>query len=119
MVTSCRVVGCAKKCSNAPTEGFFHLPSIVNTEETSQKFSQQRHNIWLSRINCKDLTPSQLAEKNSTLHVCGSHFILGRPVALFEPFNPDWTPSLNLGYKKLSVISSPESACERNARRKR
>ena len=40
-------------------------------------------------------------------------------MALFEPSNPDWPPSLNLGYKKLSVISSLESACERNARRKR
>ena len=59
--------------------------------------------------------PIQLAEKNSTLHICGSHFILGRLGALFEPSNPDWA----LGYKKLSVISSPESACERNVRRKR
>ena len=118
MVTSCGVVGCAKNRSNAPKEGFFRLPSI-NTDETSQKLSRQRRDIWLSRINRKDLTPSQLAEKNSTLHVCGSHFILGRPAALFEPSNPDWAPSLNLGYKKLSVISSPESACERNARRKR
>ena len=75
--------------------------------------------IWLSRINRKDLTSSQLVEKNSILHVCGSHFIMGRPAALFEPSKPDWAPSLNLGYKKLSVISSPESACERNARRKR
>ena len=28
MVTSCGVVGCAKNRSNAPKEGFFHLPSI-------------------------------------------------------------------------------------------
>ena len=79
--------------------------------------SRQRRDIWLSRI--KDLTPSQLAETNSTLHVYGSHFIWGRPAALFEPSNRDWAPSLNLGYKELSVISSPESPCERNARRKR
>ena len=44
---------------------------------------------------------------------------MGRPAALFELSNLDWVPSLNLGYKKLSIISSPESACERNARRKR
>ena len=119
MVTSCGVVGCAKNRSNAPKEGFFRLPNMVNTDETSQKLPRQRRDIWLSRINRKDLTPPQLAEKNSTQHVCGSHFILGRPAALFEPSNPDWAPSLNLGYKKLSVIFSPESACERNARRKR
>ena len=75
--------------------------------------------IYGLRINRKYLTPSQLTEKNSKLHVCGSHFILGGPAALFEPSNPDWTPSLNLGYKKLSVISSPESAGQQNARRKR
>ena len=112
MVTSCGVVGCAKNRSNAPKEGFFHLPSIVNTDETSQKLSRQRRDIWLSRIKCKDLTPSQLAEKNSTLHFCGNLFILGRPAALLEPSNPGWAPSLNLGNKELSVISSQESACE-------
>ena len=81
--------------------------------------TRQRCDIWLWRINHKDLIPYQLAEKNSILHVCGSHFILGRPAALFEPSNPDWALSLNLGYKKLAVVSSPESSCERNARRKR
>ena len=61
MVTSCGVVGCAKNRSNAPKEGLFRLPSI-NTDETSQKLSRQRRDIWLSRINRKDLTPSQLEE---------------------------------------------------------
>ena len=36
MVTSCGVVGCAKNRSSAPKEGFFLLPSIVNTDETSK-----------------------------------------------------------------------------------
>ena len=44
---------------------------------------------------------------------------MGRPAAPFEPSNPDWAPSLHLGYKKLSVILSPESASERNTRKKR
>ena len=30
MVISCGVVGCAKNRSNAPKEGFFRLPSLVN-----------------------------------------------------------------------------------------
>ena len=70
VVTSCGVVGCAKNRSKAPKEGFFRLPSKMNRGETSQKLSGQRHDVWLSRICRKDLTPSQLAEKNSTLHVC-------------------------------------------------
>ena len=119
MVTSCGVVGITKNLSIALKEGFCRLPSIVNTDETLQKLSGQRRDVWLSIINRKDLTPFQLAGKNSNLHVCGNYFILGRPAALFEPSNPDWASSLNLGYKKLSVISSPELACERNARKKR
>ena len=46
MVTSCEVVGCAKNRSNAPKEGFFRLPSIVNTDETSEKLSRQRRAIY-------------------------------------------------------------------------
>ena len=45
--------------------------------------------VWLSRINPKNLTLSQLLEKNSTLHVCGSYFILGRPATLLEPSKQD------------------------------
>ena len=69
--------------------------------------------------NQQDRQTNKSEEKNSTLHVCASCFILGRPAALFEPSNPDWALSLNLGYKKLSVIYSPELTCEWNARRKR
>ena len=92
-------------------KGFFRLPSIVNIDEIS-KLSGQRRDIWLSRINRKDLTPSQLAEKNSTLHVCGSHFILSRPAALFEPSNPGWAPSLNLGYKIYQLLHSTMASGE-------
>ena len=70
--------------------------------------SGQRSDVWLSRINCKDLTTSHLPEKNSMLYGLGSRFISGRPAALLEPLNSDWAPNLNLGYKKLSVISSQE-----------
>ena len=108
MVTCCRIIGCAINCSNAPTEGVFCLPSIVNTNENLQILSRQRRDVWLSRINGKDLTASHLPEKNSTLYVLGRRSISSRPAALFEPLNSDWAPNLNLGYKKLSVISSQE-----------
>ena len=101
-------MGCAINCSNAPTEGFFCLPNIVNTNENLQILSRQRRDVWLSRINGKDLTAYHLPEKNSTLYVLGRRSISSRPAALFEPLNSDWAPNLNLGYKNLSVISSRE-----------
>ena len=101
-------MGCAINCSNAPTEGFSCLPSIVNANENLQIFSRQRRDVWLPRINGKDLTASHLPEKNSTLYVLGRRSVSSRPAALFEPLNSDRAPNLNLGYKKLSVISSQE-----------
>ena len=112
MVTSCGVLGCAKNRSNVPKEGFFRQPSIVNTDETSQKLSEQRCDTWLSRINRKDLTPSHLEEKNSTLLVCGSHFILGKTATLLEPSNPNWAPSLNLEYKNYQLLHSTMASGE-------
>ena len=73
---------------------------------------------WLSKINRKNLTACQLAEKNSTLHVCGKHFINGKPSALYETTDPNWIPTINLGYE-LVTISSPESTVAGNGRRKR
>ena len=67
----------------------------------------------------EDLFINKTSSPESSNHYCRNHFILDRPAVLFEQSNPNWAPSLNLKYNKLSVISSPESACEQNARRKK
>ena len=69
--TSCGVAGCSDSTRTAPNAGFFRLSSIVTTDKRSEKRSRDRRNQWLSKINRKSLTACQLAEKNSTLHVCG------------------------------------------------
>ena len=69
------------------------------------------HDEWLSGTDCKDLTPSQLGEKNSITHVCASQLISGRLAALFVNIPPRL--GLNLRYKKLSNISLPQSASEK------
>ena len=47
----------------------------LTTNKRSEELSRDRTSQWLSKINQKNLAASQLAEKNSTLHVCGKHFI--------------------------------------------
>ena len=115
--TVCGIAGCSNSRKNAPNAGLFHLPSIVTTDKRSE-LSRDRRSQWLSKINHKNLTACQLAEKNSTLHVCGKHFINGKPSALYETTDPNWIPTVNLGYE-LVTISSPESTVARNDRRKR
>ena len=116
--TTCGVAGCRKSRKNAPKAGFFRLPSIVTTDKRSEELSIDRRSQWLSKINRKNLTTCQLSEKNSTLHVCGKHFINGKPSALYETTDPNWISTINLGYE-LVTISSPESTVARNDRRKR
>ena len=116
--TACGVAGCSNSRKNAPDAGFFRLPSIVTTDKRSEELSRDKRSQWLSKINRKNLTACQLAEKNSTLHVCGKHFINGKPSALYETTDPNWIPTINLGYE-LVTISSPESTVARNDRRKR
>ena len=95
--TTCDVAGCSNSSKNAPDAGFFLLPSIVTTDKRSEELSRDRRSQWLSKINRKNLTAWQLAEENSTLHVCGKHFINGKPPALYETTDPNWIPTINLG----------------------
>ena len=89
----------------------------VTADKRSEELSRDRRSQWLSKINRKNFTACQLAEKNLTLHVCGKHFINGKPSALYETTDPNWIPTINLGYE-LVTISSPESTVARNDRRK-
>ena len=47
--------------------------------------------------------------------ICSRHFISGKPADLEDETNPDWLPSLNLGYTK---FSDSHSQTERYGRRK-
>ena len=98
MVTSFAVAGCSIK------------------DERSEKLSRDRRKLCLARINRKNLTENQLAVKNSTLNACSNHFISGQPSKLYETRDPDWAPSINLGY---SPHSGNTSGIERFNRRKR
>ena len=82
--TACGVAGCSNSRKNAPNTGFFRLPSIVTTDRRSEEHSTDRRSQWLSKINQKNLTACHLAEKKLILHVCGKHFINGKPSALYE-----------------------------------
>ena len=105
--TACGVGGCINSRKNAPNAGFFRLPSIITTDKRSEELSIDRRSQWLSKIKRKNFTACQLGKKNSTLHVCGKDFINGKPSALHETTDPNWIPTINLGYE-LVAIFSPE-----------
>ena len=85
------------------------------SEELRRMKKNQRRTPWLALINRKNLTNAQLSEKNSTLRVCGKHFISGRPSQLFESTNPEGAPTLHLGHD----VKSPEYIRYLRAKRRR
>ena len=61
--------------------------------ERALELSSRRRAGWLKNINRKDWTPGPGAR------VCSAHFITGKPAPLFDENNPDWTPTVNMGYE--------------------
>lgn len=70
---------------------------VLETQgELTKELSAKRRAAWLKSINRKDWNPGPGAR------VCSSHFLSGKPAALFDHSNPDWTPSVHMGYEMKS-----------------
>ena len=63
------------------------------------KLIEEHRRRWLCTIIRQDLTDSILENDR----VCGKHFHSGKAAPMWDRFNLDWVPSLNLGHKKLKL----------------
>lgn len=80
--------------ANHEKVGFFNIPAILSLGcDKTKEYSRKRRQLWFKRIN---KTLVNLDAKY--LKVCSKHFITGRPANLFDVTNPDWAPTLHLGY---------------------
>ena len=102
MINSCGVYGCNNNQKNCSL-GFYRLPNVRNTSEEDRNLSMERRRLWLGRLKRNNLSECQLADKNSTLKVCGRHFINSKPSMLYETTNPDWAPTLHLGHSEVKI----------------
>ncbi|XP_072146021.1 uncharacterized protein [Dermacentor andersoni] len=117
-MVNCAVYGCSNRSKNKPNDenfqplGFYVVPKVKEGQcLRTAELSSRRRALWLSRIRRKDLD-----ELATHYRVCGAHFITGRPAYLMDEANPDWAPSLNLGYK--STTHAGRSASDRYMRLK-
>ncbi|KAH6920724.1 hypothetical protein HPB50_028286 [Hyalomma asiaticum] len=99
----CVIVGCnnysqsrAKKLkSNTKDCSFFKIPKVRLHEcGKTKELSERRRREWLSRINRRGIQEANA----DNYFVCSRHFVSGRPSHLFDDCNPDWAPSVSLGY---------------------
>ncbi|KAH7964883.1 hypothetical protein HPB49_002228 [Dermacentor silvarum] len=95
----CAVFGCSnrsktKKRRQSANTNLFRLPKVVHNQcDRTRTLSAKRRSLWLARIRRADLDTNR-----ADIRVCGAHFVSGRPSKLWEETNPDWAPSLLLGY---------------------
>ncbi|CAN8017847.1 unnamed protein product [Ixodes persulcatus] len=101
----CAVVGCGSRShtkseklfKNKRDLRFFKIPKVRHNEcDKTRQLSEKQRSEWISRLRRADLDV-QNADKYK---VCSKHFVTGPPAALFDSSNPDWAPSLSLGYER-------------------
>ena len=111
------IVGCSNRSKRDKGKRFFRLPSFITHQGTqTHELSETRLEEWLARINRKDLKPEQY----SNTRICSDHFLSGSPSRLYDRNNPDWAPSVCLGYvTRYDVGSSATERYERAMARKR
>ncbi|XP_066256635.1 uncharacterized protein [Euwallacea similis] len=104
MPSNCCVLQCrsSRRRNNIK---FFRLPAVLHFRHKSDlnKLSAERRLRWLDAI--KRAGFSNLIQKNAA--VCEKHFILGRPAALLDKDDPDWVPSLHMGYDTKDLPQPP------------
>ncbi|XP_077552537.1 uncharacterized protein LOC144166996 [Haemaphysalis longicornis] len=107
----CAIVGCSNRTcwTKSTNKNFFRLPKVIEPQgDRTKELCVKRRSLRLAQINRADLNT-----KRTGTHVCGAHFVKGRPSQLWEEADPDWAPTLLLGY------SAKQGDPERHARAKR
>ena len=108
------ILCCVYSCKNVQKKdsevSFYSIPSVIkNQGQEIQKLSKERRNQWFSAIHRLD----DSWKKTEYWRVCGIHFFSGKPSNLLDKNNPDWVPSLNLGYSRSGAATGVECVNDR------
>ena len=111
----CAIFGCVNRSGRDKEKGYFRLPSVITHQgPQTQELSKKKQELWVARIRRDDLKPEQYPNTR----VCSDHFVGGSPAQLFDVSNPDWAPTLNLGYS-FGLGETSKERYERRMARKR
>ncbi|CAN8002715.1 unnamed protein product [Ixodes pacificus] len=100
-MVACAVINCANRTKsnkrrdrNTVSDArFFKLSKVIAPPcRRTHELSKKRRSMWFAKVNRADLVA------NANTHVCSEHFVTGAPSKLFDDTNPNWAPSLKLGY---------------------
>ena len=117
----CAVINCGNRSARDKGKRFFRFPKLLTHLGVQElDLSKRRRVAWLASLKRKELSLQQ----DLNIRVCSDHFVSGSPATLFDSTNPDWAPSLKLGYQEdgggsCSTRSSTRSAGQVSARHSR
>ena len=112
----CTIPGCGVKSGNKEGISLFRIPIVVDKNgESYKQLTEDRRNAWISQTSRDDTKSKDILKSE---RVCGRHFVSGKPALLWERYNVDWKPTLNLGKKDYSKESDLQAAAARADRAK-
>ena len=84
----------------------FRIHAIISHQgDETEELTRERRMRWISAISRGDLTELKLKNER----VCSPHFVSGKPAQLWDKFNIDWVPTLNLTKNGLEYQLGPDS----------
>ena len=96
MPTYCLVLNYSNNKCKRKDLSFCRIPKIItNQGKEMEILSTERRRRWLSAISRENLS-EEILQSN---RICGEHFHSGKAAPLWDRFNVDWVPSLNLGHQ--------------------
>ena len=116
----CAMIGCGNRSQRDKEKSYYRLPSVISLQGSkTYDLSKKRREEWLARIKREDIKKDQFGN----IRVCSDHFISGAPAKLYDVNNPDWAPSLKLGYKSSQSTSGDSTQrytriVQRNSRKR-
>ena len=112
----CIIPGCRVKSGNKEGISLFRIPIVVDKNgESYKQLTEDRRNAWISQISRDDTKWKDILKSE---RVCGRHFVSGKPALLWDRYNVDWKPTLNLGKKDYSKEPDLQAAAARTDRAK-
>ena len=114
MPTFCLVLNCSNNKCKRKDLSFCRIPKIItNQGEEMEILSTERRRRWLSAISRENLC-EEILQSN---RICGEHFHSGKAAPLWDRFNVDWVPSLNLDHQKSTKDEASQQKDQDRAQR--
>ena len=96
----CLIVDCSRKTGRGKGVRLYRVPAIITNQGPEvEELSIERRRLWISAISRADLTDKILNSDK----VCDQHFHSGTAAPLWDRYNVDWVPTLNLGHDKTAT----------------